>query len=305
MLSIYNDHMRIHHLRALSAVADKGTFTGAAATLGISQSSLSHAIAGLEHELDIPLVLRGRRGAQLTEIGQRVLVHARQALASLESIRAETDGLRGALSGRIRVGSIPSATVDLLPKVMAQFSRRHPAVELTLLEEPSQGMRQLLEWLREGTIDLALLEAPVGGVAVVPLLHDELRAIVSSRSPLARHGQLCIRDLAKEPFILSRYSTERLIHAAYAREGLAPAIRFELQDLGTLVSMVREGLGISIVPKLAFPAAPPGVRLISISPRIRRQLGYAVMPSHRPAPAVQAFIEALREVSRPSPKRPP
>lgn len=193
-------------------------------------------------------------------------------------------------------GSIPSATVDLLPKAMAQFGRRHRGVELVLLEEPSQGMEQLLEWLGNGTIDVALLEMPVNAVEVVPLMQDELCAIVSLQSPLAALRHLSVRELAKEPFILSRYSSGRLVHAAYAREGLAPSIRFELQDLGTLVSMVREGLGISIVPRVAFPTSPPGVRLISVFPRIRRQLGHAVSPVHRSSPASEAFIEALREV---------
>ncbi len=288
--------MRIHHLRALTAVADKSSFTGAAAALEISQSSLSHAIADLEKELGTSLFVRDRRGAHLTAPGRRVLVHAREALASLEAIRAEAEGTQGVLSGRLRIGSIPSATVDLLPKAMAQFSRRHAGVELVLLEEPSQGMQQLVEWLGNGTIDVALLEMPVSGVEVVPLIQDELCAIVSSRSPLAALKHLSVRELAQEPFILSRYSTERLIHAAYAREGLAPAIRFELQDLGTLVSMVREGLGISIVPRVAFPRSPPGVSLISVLPRIRRQLGHAVSPVHRSSPASEAFIEALRKV---------
>ncbi len=288
--------MRIHHLKALTAVADKSSFTGAAAVLGISQSSLSHAIADLEKELGTSLFVRDRRGSLLTEAGRRVLVHAREALARLESIRAEAEGMRGILSGRLRIGSIPSATVDLLPKAMAYFSRRHAGVELVLLEEPSQGMQQLVEWLGNGTIDVALLEMPVSGLEVVPLMQDQLCAIVSLRSPLAALRHLTVRELAKEPFILSRYSTERLIHGAYAREGLAPAIRFELQDLGSLVSMVREGLGISIVPRVAFPTLPHGVTLISIVPRIRRELGYAVSPLHRSSPASEAFIEALREV---------
>jgi len=129
----------------------------------------------------------------------------------------------------------------------------------------------------------------VNGVDAVPLMHDEPCALVASRSLLAAHKHLSVHKLAGEPFILSRYSTERLIHAAYAREGLAPTIRFQPQDLGTLVSMVREGLGFSIVPRVAFPKAPPGVSLISLFPRIRRQLGQAVSPVHRFAPAAEAF----------------
>lgn len=179
---------------------------------------------------------------------------------------------------------------------MAHFSRRHAGVELVLLEEPSQGTQQLLEWLGSGTIDIALLELPVNGVEVTPFMHDELCALVPSRSPLAALKHLSVRGMAQEPFILSRYSTERLIRAAYAREDLAPTIRFEPQDLGTLVSMVREGLGISIVPRVAFPKSPPGVSLISVSPRIRRQLGHVLSPVSRFSPVSEAFIEALRQV---------
>lgn len=291
--------MKIHHLKALAAVADRGSFTGAAASLQISQSSLSHAIADLENELGAPLFVRGRHGARLTETGRRVMAHARQALSSLDMIRGEIDGMRGALTGRLRIGSIPSAMVDLLPKAMARFSRRHPDVELMLLEEPSQGMQHLIEWLGSGTIDVALLEMPQRDASAALLLRDELCAIVSSRSALAQHRRLSVDDLAREPFILSRYSTERLILGAYAREGLAPDIRFQLQDLGTLVSMVREGLGVSIVPRIAFPSPPTGVRLISLSPRIHRQLGYATTPHQRPSPAAEAFIEALRDVRAP------
>src|SRR5215471_21282194 len=128
--------MNVHHLKALLAIADKGSFTRGAKSLEMSQSSLSHAIRDLERELDVTLFLRDRHGAHLTASGQRVLAHARQAIASLDSIRAEADHARGILSGRVRVGSIPSATVSFLPKVIAHFGRQHPKSKSCFWKSP-------------------------------------------------------------------------------------------------------------------------------------------------------------------------
>jgi DNA-binding transcriptional LysR family regulator len=290
--------MEIHQLRALEAIAREGSFLAAAVHLDVSQSSLSHAIAALERELGARLLDRGRYGAKPTDAGRRVLPYVRQVLASLEAIRAETDSSTGLLSGRVRVGSIPSATVAFLPKVIARFSRAYPHVEVVLLEEPSQSTQPIEEWLWAHTIDVALVQLPVAGLKTVALMPDELCAILPAGSPLAGRRQLSIRDLAAEPFIMSRYTSEPLLHAAYARHGLVPRVRFEVQDLGTLISMVREGLGFSIVPRLAFPVALPGVVLVPVTPRIRRELGLAVRDQEHAPPALRAFLQCVAEVAR-------
>src|SRR5580704_6688324 len=103
--------MEVHQLRALEAIVSEGSFLAAAKRLDLSQSSLSHAIAALESELGARLLDRGRYGAKLTDTGRRVRPFALQILTSLESIRSETGRTTGLLTGRVRVGSIPSAAV--------------------------------------------------------------------------------------------------------------------------------------------------------------------------------------------------
>lgn len=289
--------MKLHHLKALLAIGESGSFTGAATALKMSQSSLSHAIAEFERELGVSLLARDRRGARVTEVGTRISAHARQALAAVDAIQAEADSTRGMLSGRIRIGSIPSAAVSLVPKVVAHFSRRHPGVEIVLLEEPSQGMQQLTDWLHSGMIDIALVELPIADLKAVPLMADEFCLIASARSQHATRGRISVRELASEPFIMSRYVSERLIRRAYARHKIPLSIRFDVQDLSTLVSLVREGLGISIVPRVAFPETPPGVALLPLSPQIRRELGFAVESPERASPALAEFVRSLRELS--------
>jgi DNA-binding transcriptional LysR family regulator len=290
--------MEIQQLRALEAIARQGSFLAAAAHLDVSQSSLSHSIATLEHDLGARLLDRGRNGAKPTDAGRRILPYARQILASLDAIRAESDTSTGLISGRVRVGSIPSAAVTFLPKVMAHLARAHPNVEVLLLEEPSQSTETLEEWLRTQMIDAALIQLPVTGTKTPALISDELCAILPAGSPLAHRRQLSIRDLAAEPFIMSRYTSEPLLLAAYSRHNLTLRIRFEVQDRGTLISMVREGLGFSIVPRLAFSAAIPGIALVPVTPRISRKLGLAIRDQEHASPALRAFLHAAGEIAK-------
>jgi DNA-binding transcriptional LysR family regulator len=294
---LFFSYMEIHQLLALETIVKEGSFVAAATRLDLSQSSLSHAIAKLERELGARLLDRGRHGARPTDAGRRILQHVGQILASVEAIHSETDNSMGLLSGRVRVGSIPSATVTFLPKVIARFARAHPNVEIVLLEEPSQSTQLLEEWLRNQTIDLALIQLPAFGTKATTLMRDELCAILPTSSPMGRRRQVSIRDLAAEPFIMSRYTSEPLLQAAYARHHLTPSIRFEVQDRETLVSMVREGLGFSIVPRLAFPASLPGVTLVPITPRIHRELGLAIRDSEHASNALHAFVLSAQEIA--------
>jgi DNA-binding transcriptional LysR family regulator len=186
--------------------------------------------------------------------------------------------------------------VAFLPKVVAHFRRAHPYVEVVLLEEPGQSAQPLEEWLRTQTIDVALLQLPSAGIETTTLMRDELRAIVPASSPLGRRRQLSIRDRANEPLVMSRYTSEQL-RAAYARHRLTPRVRFEVQDLGTLINMVREGLGFSIVPRIAFPAPLPGVTVVPVTPRIHRELGLAIRDQDHAAPALRAFVRPTEEIA--------
>jgi DNA-binding transcriptional LysR family regulator len=289
--------MEIHQIRALDAIVSNGSYLAAAAQLDQSQSSLSHAVSTLEKELGVRLLERGRHGAKPTEAGRRVLPHLRQILTLIELVRAETACGPGLITGRVRVGSIPSAAVSFLPKVIARFTRAFPGVEVVLLEEPSQSTQTLETWLHEYLIDIALVQLPAPGVKSVMLMRDELCAILPARSGLAKLSRVSVRELGAEPFIMSRYTSVALLNAAFARYNLSPRIRFEVQDRETLISMVREGLGFSIVPQLAFPGTITGTALVPMAPRIRRELGLAIRHQESALPTLDAFIRCVKEVA--------
>jgi DNA-binding transcriptional LysR family regulator len=135
-------------------------------------------------------------------------------------------------------------------------------------------------------------------MTVTPLIDDEMLAIVSRGSAFARRKRLSVVDLAEEPFVMSRYSSERLIHDAYAQQDLSPVVRFEVQDLGTLVSMVREGLGISLYPEWPFPLRHRVWLLSRCFREYGENLGLPWRGPEESMPAVAAFAEKLRELGR-------
>jgi DNA-binding transcriptional LysR family regulator len=146
--------MELRHLRYLVAVVEEGQFIRAAGELHVAQSALSQQIRDLERELGAVLVVRDRRGVTPTPAGEVLLGHARAILARAEVARAEVAQLSGVISGTLRVASGgPSGSVPL-PATLAEFQRRHPAVEITMRDAPSED---LVRWLREGTVDIAVV----------------------------------------------------------------------------------------------------------------------------------------------------
>jgi len=124
MDDISDSRLKLSHLRAFVTVAQHGSFSTAALEPGLSQSTMSHAIASLETELDVVLLNRGRHGASLTYDGEQILPEAQQVLALLDSIRKKANLAKGLEAGQVRIASVRSVATHLLPEAIAQFRER-------------------------------------------------------------------------------------------------------------------------------------------------------------------------------------
>ena len=147
----------IFQLQILATVAQYRSFSEAALQLEISQSAVSRAIAALEEELGVSLLSRGRFGARLTPVGERILAHAHQILQLRDRIDHEIDLEKNLSGGRIRIASFRSAATHLLPPLIAQFCQRFPNVKVTLAEADPTGVELAL---REGRVDIGLVPLP-------------------------------------------------------------------------------------------------------------------------------------------------
>src|SRR5919112_2852103 len=124
----------VRRMRVLREVALRGSFSAAAEALSFTQSAVSQQVAALEREAGAVLVERSARGVRLTDAGEAVVRHADGILARLAEAEAELEAIAGLRGGRLRLGSFPTAGATLMPRAIAEFSAKHPAVELSLAE---------------------------------------------------------------------------------------------------------------------------------------------------------------------------
>jgi DNA-binding transcriptional LysR family regulator len=285
--------MNIFHLRVLLAVAEQSSFSTAALKLDISQAAVSRAIAALEEELGVSLLVRGRFGAHLTLIGERVIHHARQILQSREQIDYEINLAKGLEGGRLRIASFRSAATHLLPPRIACFSRRFPNIEVSLTELDPVGVEQAL---REGQVDIGLVPLPRSSEEfdTWEIAKDEFVVLLppSDRTvPL----QLTWDDLAAYSFILFNYAEcTTVVRHHWANWGQSFKVAFEIKEDSTIVSMVAQGLGAAILPRLAALPIPEGVQVRSLPVPLERVIGAAITANVLHPPAVFAFLDLLR-----------
>jgi LysR family hydrogen peroxide-inducible transcriptional activator len=244
--------MELHQLRYFCAVAETGSFSRAAEQSHVSQPSLSQQIMKLEDELGARLFDRLGRSVRLTDLGKTFLPRARSVLRELEAAKGDVIEHKDSVGGSVTIGVIPTVAPYLLPQYLTAFSRKFPQARLTVVEEITPV---LLDRLRAGTIDVAILALPIRGheFEISPLLTERLFAALPPKHKLAGRRSLSLKDLRTEPFLLLRdgHCFRDTAVAACDRARLNPRIIFESGQFSSLLSMVGAGMGVSIVPEMA------------------------------------------------------
>lgn len=285
--------MNITQLQILSAVVDTGSFTKAGDKLEITQSGISHAISSLEQELGVSLLVRERSGISLTESGERVLRHVRDILHRLDCIRDETESLSKLEKGKVRIGSFPSASSRIFPKILASFQRKYPKIEVILFEGTDQ---EILEWIGNRVVDVGFTTLPQVGLSTIPINKDRLFVVLTENHALGEEDQIKIQNVIKEPFILSKGGCEPIIQEVFKNHKVSPDVKYEVKDMTTILAMVQEGIGWTIVPEKALPNQLSCITAIPLYPPVWRQVGLAIQSKDKCSHAVQAFIKEAEEV---------
>lgn len=245
----------LRQLEYLVAVAEHGTFGAAAASLQISQPALSTQVAEAEQRLGLTVFERGRHGARATPEGEAVLAAARRVIEEVRELVRVAAERSGDLAGPLALGAIPTIAPYLLPAVVRETRRRYPGVELQLREERTAT---LLASLRAGTIDLALLAAPIpgdaSGVEVAELARDPFVLALPEGHPFAGGSRLPQSALAGLPMLLLEEGHCLREHAAMACSiiGASPLGSIQGTSLPSLSQMVAAGMGATLLPASAL-----------------------------------------------------
>jgi DNA-binding transcriptional LysR family regulator len=274
---------------------DYGNFSEAALSLEVSQSAISHAIAALEEELGVLLLSRGRHGAYLTPVGERVMGHTRQILQLLDGIAKEANLAKGLEGGQVRIASFRSVATHILPKVIAEFHHRFPAIAVSITEHDDYP--DVEQALRAGQADVGFIYLPASDeFAAWELFRDEYVALFPSTfEPTS--SQLDWEQLTTYPLIMhsENVSCWLRIHAHCSAFGKTLKVAYKVREDSTIVSMVAQGLGAAILPRLAAKPIPAGVQVYSLPVPLVRVIGVAVLAGALQVPATFAFLETLKE----------
>lgn len=285
--------MNISHLNTLIAIVEQGSFSQAALHLGISQSAVSRAIAALEAELGVSLLARGRFGAYLTHVGERMMPHAQGILKAYNQLEAEANREKNLYGGRVRIASFRSVATHVLPELIARFSQRFPDVEVSLIEADPTAVEQAL---RENRVDIGLMPLPrtSDDFNSWEILRDEFVVLL----PPGKHSvpdPLNWSDLNRYSFILYNYAEcTSAVRQHWQQAGQSFKIAYEIKEDSTIVNMVAKGLGAAVLPKLAAMPIPDGVQVRSLPVPLARSIGAAVMANLWHSPAVFTFLDLLR-----------
>jgi LysR family hydrogen peroxide-inducible transcriptional activator len=245
----------LRQLRHLVALADHGHFGRAAASVAVTQSTLSASIKELEALLEAALVDRTRRQVVLTPLGRQTVERARRILEDTEALALAARAQREPLTGTLRMGVIPTIGPYLLPAVLPGLRRSYRGLQLYLIEDLTP---RLLEQLHVGQLDTVLLALPYdcGNVESAPLFDDRFLLALPPDHPLAKERRIDPERLRSEEVLLLR-DGHCLREHALSFCNLADRRRteaFEATSLPTLVQMVDNGLGITPLPELAVDA---------------------------------------------------
>jgi len=295
MNGINQNRIKLSQLRTLVVVAEHGNFSEAAFHLEISQSAVSHAIATLEEELGVPLLARGRHGANLTPAGEGVISYARQVLQLLDGMVEEANSYRGLKGGQVRVGAFRSVATHVLPELVAQFRSRFPDIAVTLIEY--FDALEVERDLRAGKIDVGFMDLPNSeDFETCEILRDEYVALLPPTAKVSC-PQLTWKQLATYPLIFETPGNACYIRLRnYLQNcGISLPIAYEIREDSTRVRMVAQGLGAGILFRLAALPIPPEVKVCHLPVPLERIVGAAILADTLHPPAVFAFLEMLKE----------
>lgn len=291
--------MLFRQLEYLVALARERHFARAAQACYVSQPALSEAIRRLENELDVPLVLRGRRFEGLTAEGQRLVVWAQRILADRDALTSEVAAMRTGLSGRLRIGAIPTASV-VVPLLAEPFCAEHPLVTVQVAADLRST--DVLARLHDFEIDAGITyldEDLPGDYHAVPLYREQYMLLTGSADGLAGGPTATWAEAGRLPLCLLTTAMQgrRVVDAAFADAGAQPVPRVEADSVASLFAHVMTGRWAGVVPRawLHVFGIPPSMRALPLVDPVRTVPIGLVITAREPG---SVMARALVEVAR-------
>ncbi|SFP31664.1 LysR family transcriptional regulator [Salibacterium halotolerans] len=270
--------------------AETKSLTRAAEKLHLTQSAVSHAMNALEAELGFSLVNRARSGLTLTENGARMLEYIKEMLYLNEKMFQEANAIRGLDIGTVRIGTFTSVSSYWLPDIFKTFNTKYPGITIEVYEGDYE---EIEDWLLQGKIDCGFVsQVRAEDLNQTMLKREKLLCIVPADHEYADQESISFTQLEQAPFIMPRYGSRRYegyhdVKQYFKNHRIKADVTFELLDDYAIISMVRHGMGISILPEMLLHNLPPEVKSLDLEQDCHRTI--SIGSTQEPSPAARKF----------------
>lgn len=281
----------MNRYKALLKVMEVGSYTKAAEILGYTQPALSQMIAALEKEIGITLLYRSRYGIRLTPEGERLLPTIQKAVQQYDDLRRMEDEIKGLDTGIVRIGTVSSISCHCLPGIIQKFWEKYPNVQLVL----HQGdYTSICDWVQTGTVDFGFVNpAAAKGLETQTLRNDPFVAVLPKNHPLAQKAAVSLQELAAEPYLLLEEGCYSEPMEAFRKAGVTPNIRLTMHDDYSILSMVEQGLGYSLLAELVLKKAAYDVAIRPVKEPIRRTMALVMKDKRGLSAAAKIFMKFI------------
>lgn len=283
--------MTLQQLEVFIKVAENRSFTKAGELLALTQSAISHIISSLEIELGFTILNRNRAGVSITNEGQKIFQHALEIVNKVELLKQEASSIIGIESGTLKIGCFPSIAPKILTDIILSYQKKYPKIELKIFEG---NYNEIENWVSTGVIDLGFSAISPENLDFIPLFQDDLMVIVNENHPFSLREKIYINEIEAQSYIMAKSGCDVLLKQIFKENDVHPNIKFEIEDNNTLLAMVSNGLGISIVPKIILNFKQEQLKALKLLPRVFRTVGILIKSHETTSPASLSFIKEIQ-----------
>lgn len=289
--------METARCRAFLAAAETGSFSKAAESLSYTPSGVNQLVTALEKELGFPVFRRNTKGVTLTENGELLVPTVREFLRQEDRIFELSAEMNGLLIGSVTIAAYSSIATHWLPAVISAFQRDYPKVRIKLLEGVWQ---EVAKWLDDRVADIGFLtEQEDMPYEFIPLAEDPMLALLPKDHPLANAEAYPLADCATDRFIMPVMGRDKDVEALFAKNHIVPNVQFTTLESFSTMSMVEQGLGMTVMNQLITEKRVCDIVKLPIDPPSQVTLGVALHSKADLSPAVKMFLKyAVRMLTR-------
>ncbi len=285
--------MNLQKYMAFVKSVEYGSFTRTAEVLNYTQSGISRMINDLESEWGITLLERNKNGVHLTPDGERILPQLQKICNEQEILMTQIDELRDCQTGLIRIGTFSSVATHWLPNMIKRFRQDYPKIDFEML---LGDYTEIEAWIQEGRVDFGFLRLPTNNTfeTISVEEHDRLLVVLPKDHPLAGCNKFPMKELENNPFMLLEKGSKTEISTIFESNHIHPQIHFITWDDYAIMSMVENGLGISILPELILKRIPYQIITKELEVPAYRKIGIAMRNQYSLSLAAKRFLEYLQ-----------